>query len=121
MSPTTLAKTPAAITHPHLELWLKNSKRTEVKMFTIQRSHTARKALDKLPAPAIKKILTHLEELKIDPYRPRPKADIVPVEGSETLYRLRVGRLRVEYEVCNKENVIKIAKIFQKKRKSDYR
>ena len=95
--------------------------RAEVKMFTIQLSRTAQKALDKLPATAVEKIFAHLEELKIDPYRPRPKADIVPVEGSETLYRLRVGRLRVEYEVCNTENVIKIAKIFQKKRKSDYR
>jgi mRNA-degrading endonuclease RelE of RelBE toxin-antitoxin system len=43
------------------------------------------------------------------------------VEGSETLYRLRVGKLRVEYEVCNSGKVIKIVKIFQKKRKSGYR
>ena len=49
----------------------------------------------------------------------KPKADIVPVAGSETLYRLRVGKLREEYEV--EGDVIKIAKIFQKKRKSDYR
>jgi len=90
-------------------------------MFTIQLSRTAQKALDKLPITAVKKIFAHLEELKIDPYRPRPKADIVPVGGSETLYRLRVGKLRVEYEVCSSENTIKIAKIFQKKRKSDYR
>ena len=90
-------------------------------MFTIQLSHTTQKALDKLPLTAVQKILTHLEELKEDPYRPRPKADIVPVGGSETLYRLRVGKLRVEYEVCSSENTIKIAKIFQKKRKSDYR
>ncbi len=90
-------------------------------MFTIQLSRTAQKALDKLPITAVEKILAHLEELKIDPYRPRPKADIVPVGGSETLYRLRVGKLRVEYEVCTDENIIKIVKIFQKKRKSDYR
>jgi len=43
----------------------------------------------------------------------------VPVDGSETSYRLRVGKLRVEYEVD--EDIIKIAEIFQKKRKSDYR
>jgi len=90
-------------------------------MFTIQLSRTAQKTLDKLPITAVKKIFAHLEELKTDPYRPRPKADIVPVGGSETLYRLRVGKLRVEYEVRTDENIIKIAKIFQKKRKSDYR
>ena len=84
-------------------------------MFTIQLSCTAQKALDKLPITAVGKILAHLEELKIDPYRPWPKADIVPVGGRETLYRLRVGKLRVEYEVCTDENIIKIAKIFPKK------
>lgn len=90
-------------------------------MFTLQLSRTSQKALDKLPSHAVKKIVAHLEEIKSDPYRPRPLADIVPVEGSETLYRLRVGKLRVEYDVCNSERVIKIVKIFQKKRKSGYR
>jgi mRNA-degrading endonuclease RelE of RelBE toxin-antitoxin system len=90
-------------------------------VFTLQLSHTAQKALDKLPPNVVKKIYHHLEEVARDPYRPRPKADIVPVAGSQTLYRMRVGKLRVEYEVCNDENIIKIAKIFQKKRKSDYR
>jgi len=87
--------------------------------FTLQLSRTAQKALDKLPPTLVKKIYAHLEELKRDPQRPRPKADIVPVAGSETLYRLRIGKLRVEYQV--EGDVIKIAKIFQKKRKSDYR
>lgn len=90
-------------------------------MFTLLLSRTAQKTLDTLPRTAAQKIFFHLEDLKIDPYRPRPKVDIVPIGGSETLYRLRVGKLRVEYEVCINENVIKIAKIFRKKRKSDYR
>ena len=90
-------------------------------MFTLQLSRTAQKALDKLPPNATKKVFTHLEEIKRDPYRPRPLADIVPVGGSDTHYRLRVGKIRVEYEVLNSVNTIKISKIFQKKRKSDYR
>jgi mRNA interferase RelE/StbE len=85
--------------------------------FALQLSPTARKALDKLPPNTAKKIVIHLEEIRLDPYRPRPKADIVPVAGRKT-YRLRVGKIRVEYEVC--ENVIRISKIFQKKRKTDY-
>jgi mRNA-degrading endonuclease RelE of RelBE toxin-antitoxin system len=90
-------------------------------VFKLQFSRTAQKALDKLPSNALIKIFTHLEELKRDPYRPRPLADIVPVAGSKTVYRLRIGKLRVEYEIFNSENSINISKIFQKKRKSDYR
>ena len=89
--------------------------------FKLQFSRTAQKGLDKLPSNAVRKIFTHLEELKRDPYRPRPLADIVPVAGSKTVYRLRIGKIRVEYEIFNSENNIKISKIFQKKRKSDYR
>jgi mRNA-degrading endonuclease RelE of RelBE toxin-antitoxin system len=47
--------------------------------------------------------------------------DIVPVAGSDEKYRLRIGKLRVEYEVDEDENIIKLLKIFPKKRKSDYR
>jgi mRNA-degrading endonuclease RelE of RelBE toxin-antitoxin system len=90
-------------------------------LFKLQFSRTAQKGLDKLPPNALTKIFTHLEELKRDPYRPRPLADIVPVAGSKTVYRLRIGKIRVEYEIFNSENNIKISKIFQKKRKSDYR
>ncbi|MGB7545120.1 MAG: type II toxin-antitoxin system RelE/ParE family toxin [Methanothrix sp.] len=90
-------------------------------MFSLQLSRTSKKALDKLPPHAVKKIAAHMEEIKSDPYRPRPLADIVSVGGSETLYRLRLGKLRIEYEVLDSEKVIKIIKIFQKKRKSDYR
>jgi mRNA interferase RelE/StbE len=89
--------------------------------FTLELSRTAQKALNKLPSNAVKRIWSHLEEIAKDPYRPRPMADIVPVEGSEITYRLRIGRFRVEYEVYENENIIKISKIFQKKRKSDYR
>ncbi len=89
--------------------------------FTLLLSRTTQKALDRLPTIAVKKIFNHLEELKRDPYRARPMADIAPVAGCETLYRLRVGKIRVEYEVRKDENIIKILKIFIKKRKSDYR
>lgn len=90
-------------------------------VFTLQLSRTAQKALDELQPNAVRRIWMHLEELQKDPYRPRPLADIVPVEGSKMTYRLRIGKHRVEYEVHKTDNTIKISKIFQKKRKSDYR
>ena len=86
-------------------------------VFALQLSRTSQKALDKLPPNTAKKIVAHLKELQIDPYRPRPKVDIVPVAGKKT-YRLRVGKVRIEYEVCG--SVIEVSKIFQKKRKTDY-
>ena len=55
-------------------------------MFALQVSRTAQKASDKLLPNAAKKIIIHLEELKRDPYRPRPLTDIVPVGGSDTHY-----------------------------------
>ena len=76
-------------------------------VFKLCLSRTAQKALDKLPCNSTKRIFIHLEELKLDPYRSRPLADIVPVEGSDTIYRLRVGKLRIEYEVFSSENIIK--------------
>ena len=62
--------------------------------FTLLLSRTTQKALDKLPAKAMQKIFNHLEELKRDPFRARPMADIAPVAGCETLYRLRVGKIQ---------------------------
>ncbi len=75
-------------------------------VFTLKLSRTAQKALNKLPPKAVKRILAHLEEIVKDPYRPRPLADIVPVEGSEIAYRLRTGRLRIEYEIYKNDNTI---------------
>lgn len=100
-----------------LELRAGGSSGGEVMVFALQLSRTAQKTLDKLPHNTAKKIVTHLKEIQIDPYRPRPKADIVPVAGKKT-YRLRIGKVRIEYEVCG--NAIEVSKIFQKKRKTDY-
>ena len=86
-------------------------------VFKLQFSRTAQKALDKLPSNAVRKIFTHLEELKRDPYRPRSLADIVPVAGSEKMYRLRVGKLRVEYEVNEDGKYYKIIKNISKEKK----
>ena len=53
-----------------------------------------------------KSILDRLEELRADPFRPRPGMNIDKVEGDRKppAYRLRVGRLRIEYLVVDEEN-----------------
>jgi mRNA-degrading endonuclease RelE of RelBE toxin-antitoxin system len=91
--------------------------------FSLTLLHPARKELDKLDNKSAKRIIDRLEDLKVDPFRPRPGMDINKVEGDRKppAYRLRVGRLRIEYLVVDVENKIVVFKIFKKKRSSDYR
>jgi mRNA-degrading endonuclease RelE of RelBE toxin-antitoxin system len=83
----------------------------------------ARKELDKLDNKRAKSILDHLEEPRVDPFRPRPGMNIDKVERDRKppAYRLRVGRLRIEYLVVDEEDKIVVFNIFMKKRSSDYR
>jgi mRNA interferase RelE/StbE len=91
--------------------------------FTLRILRPARKILDKLDRDRADRIYTHIEELKIDPFTPRPGMDIKSVEGNRTppVYRLRIGRWRVEYAVIEAEQEIWIAKVFPRRRDSDYR
>ena len=91
--------------------------------FSLSLLRPARKELDKLDNKRAKSILDRLEELKINPFRPRPGMNIDKVEGDRKppAYRLRVGRLRIEYLVIDEENKIVVFNIFMKKRSSDYR
>lgn len=75
------------------------------------------KSLDKDDARAIKK---HINELRQDPYTPRPQCDIIKEKGKRPpLYRLRVGGHRVEYFIDG--DTIFISKMFQRSGDSDYR
>jgi mRNA-degrading endonuclease RelE of RelBE toxin-antitoxin system len=91
--------------------------------FTLKILREARKELDKLDNTSLIKIYPHLEELKKDPFRPRPTADITKIKGNRKppAYRLRIGRIRVEYLVLEDERQIIISKIFTKRRGSNYR
>jgi mRNA-degrading endonuclease RelE of RelBE toxin-antitoxin system len=91
--------------------------------FSLCLLNPARKELDKLDDKRAKIILDKLEELMIDPFKPRPGIDIVKVEKNKMplAYRLRVGRLRIEYLVVFEDHRIVVFSIFLKKRSSDYR
>lgn len=71
--------------------------------FSLTLLRPARKELDKLDNKSVKRIIDHLDDLKVDPLRPRPGMDINKVEGDRKppAYRLRVGRLRIEYLVID--------------------
>lgn len=81
----------------------------------------AKKELDKMDKPQAQKIYDHMEQLKIDPFRSRSGMNIDKVEGKQKppAYRLKIGRIRVEYIVDGQ--MVVIFRIFMKKRKSDYR
>lgn len=61
------------------------------------------KKLKKINSDAASTIATHIIELKRDPTTPRPMCDLVKVRGSVDVYRLRIGKARVEYTVIDNE------------------
>jgi len=79
--------------------------------FRVTVSETAARQLRKLPREARGRLVRGLEVLKEDPFRPKPKADILPLEGTEPRkYRLRVGEYRAIYAVTGEE--VKVIEIF---------
>ena len=64
----------------------------------------ARKELLELPGNVRNRVYRELLELKLDP-RPRR---VVKLKGREELWRLRVGRYRVIYEINDLERVVTI-------------
>ena len=64
-----------------------------------------------------------IEEIKKNPYRKRPKADIIKLGGyrSPPMYRLRIGRHRLEYFVDENDKEIQVVNAFLRSSDSDYR
>jgi len=83
----------------------------------------AEKFLVKLDHKTFQQIEEHLEELKENPYKSRPLADIRKLGGfkSPAMYRIRIGRQRLEYFVDESEKVIYITNAFLRSGDSDYR
>ncbi len=83
----------------------------------------AEKYLLKLDDKTYGLIEEHVEELAKNPYTCRPHADIKKLSGfkSPAMYRIRIGRQRLEYFVDESEKVIYVTKAFQRSGDSDYR
>ncbi len=78
-------------------------------------SETAVRQLRKLSGKTRRRIARALRVLEDDPYRPRPKADIGPLEGTDPKkYRIRVGDYRAVYAVVGSE--VKIIEVFARGR-----
>ncbi len=83
--------------------------------FRVTVSETAVRRLKKLPKDTGKRLARGLEVLREDPFRPRPKADVLSLEGTEPgKYRLRVGDYRAIYTVIGDE--VKVIEVFARGR-----
>lgn len=72
--------------------------------FRVTLSETAFRQLRRLPKDTRSRIAKALRVLEEDPFRPRPKADIRMIEGTEPRkYRLRIGEYRAIYAVVKDE------------------
>ena len=91
--------------------------------YTVNILSKAQKYLDTLDERAILNIWSCIAELKGSPYRPRPLVDIIKLRGfkSPPMYRLRVGRHRLEYFIDETENALIVTNAFLRSGDSDYR
>ncbi len=80
-------------------------------MFNINYSNQARKFLKKADKILAKRILEKIENLREEPVI----HDTKRIEG-EKLFRVRVGKYRILYEVDYKENLIGVIKIDKRSR-----
>lgn len=83
--------------------------------FRVTLSETATRQLRKLHPEQRSRIVRGLRVLEEDPFRPRPKADIRPIEGTDPRkYRIRIGDYRAVYAVIRRE--VKILEVFTRGR-----
>ena len=88
-------------------------------LFRIKISPRAQKYLLGLDKDNAEVIKDHVTELKKDPFTPRTQCDVIKEKGKRPpLYRLRVGRHRLEYFI--EGDTIFISSIFLRSGDSDY-
>ena len=75
-------------------------------MFEVRVARHADRALAKLSPALVRRIEAGVRTLAVDPYRPRPGADIKMLHGERNYYRLRLGDYRVFYHVFPDQAVV---------------
>ncbi len=79
--------------------------------FRVTLSETAVRQLRRLPKETRNRIAKVLRVLEEDPFRPRAKADIRMIDGTEPRkYRLRIGEYRAIYVVVKDE--VRVIEVF---------
>ena len=80
-------------------------------MYKIEWKQSAKKELKKLKKAVIPRIIKAVESLSINPYPTGSRK----LQGSEHLYRVRLGDYRIVYSVENKILLIEIIRIGHRK------
>ena len=84
-------------------------------MLDVSYSNRSKRFLKKADKVLVKRIIEKIEKLREDPII----HDTKTVEGSKSLFRIRVGDYRVLYEVDYRNNLIGIVKIDKRPRVYD--
>ena len=83
--------------------------------YAILQERSFQRDFRKLPEQLRVRLSTAIRNLQDDPFRPRPKADIVQLAGGQhTKYRLRVGTYRIFY--CVEGKTVKLLEVEHRKR-----
>ena len=83
--------------------------------FRVTLSETAVRQLRKLPSDQRNRVVRGLRVLEEDPFRPRPRRDIRPIEGTDPRkYRIRIGDYRAVYAALGRD--VKILELFTRGR-----
>ena len=83
--------------------------------FRVTLSETAARQLRKLPSDQRNRVIRGVRVLEEDPFRPRPRRDIRPIEGTDPReYRIRIGDYRAVYAVLGRD--VKILELFTRGR-----
>ena len=77
-------------------------------MFEVRLSRRARSYYERVPADTARRLDRAFESLETNPFG---ASDIKPLRGMPGTYRLRVGDLRVVYEVDRKARVVSVLHI----------
>jgi len=83
--------------------------------FRVTLSETAARQLRKLPSDQRNRVIRGVRVLEEDPFRPRSRADIRPIEGTDPMkYRIRIGDYRAVYAVVGRD--AKVLEVFTRGR-----
>lgn len=83
--------------------------------YEVEIAPAAKRQIKKLPLDVQQKVVAKLEELA---FEPRPDG-VIKLEGSDNLYRIRLGKYRIIYEIQDDLLIITIVKV--KHRRDVYR
>jgi mRNA interferase RelE/StbE len=90
-----------------------------LKRYRVLVSETVLGQLRRMADKEQRRVKEALSELEIDPFRPRPKADVKRSRGPKgDLYRQRVGGLRIIFVVEGDE--VKVVKILPRSKASSW-